>query len=141
MKNTQQGEQTKASTPAREPQVGICWLIGGKLVIDSTGLSNAESYGAFKVYPGDHCSVWENLQRVHVVPADAEYEEFPRGRVMYDTKTRRFRLLADRCILKDRGVVTKIIASMNLPRKHMDIGADDHYRCFDCLHGRTNDVV
>lgn len=121
--------------------MGICWLVAGKLLIDSTSLSNAESYGAFKVHAGDHCSVWEKSQRIGAVPADAEYEEFPRGRVMYDTKTRRFRLLADKCILKDQGVVSKIIASMNLPSKNTDIGTDDHYRCFDCLHGRTDDGV
>ena len=47
---------------AAEPKVGIFWLSDGNLVIDSTLLSKAEDYGgAFKIHPGDHCSVWEKV--------------------------------------------------------------------------------
>ena len=45
----------------KELSVGIFWVIGGKLVIDSTPLSNAEDYGAFEIHPGDHCSVWRSF--------------------------------------------------------------------------------
>ncbi len=79
MKNTQRGERRKASRTVAEPQVGIFWLLGEVLEIDSTALSKAEDYGAFKVHPGDHCSVWEKLQRRGAVSADMEYEECPRG--------------------------------------------------------------
>jgi len=124
---------------APDPQVGIFWLVDGKLVMDSTALSMAEDYGAFKVHLGDHCSVWEKLQRGRAVPADVEYEECPRGRVMYDMKARRFQLLADKCILKDKGIVSEIIARMKVLRKNTDIGTDSHYRCSACLHGRRED--
>lgn len=109
------------------------------LEIDSTALGKAEDYGAFKVYPGDHCSVWEKLQRRGAVSADMEYEECPRGRVMYDTRAGRFSLLADKCILKNKGVIRDIISKMNLPSKNTDMGTDSHYRCFACLHGRIED--
>jgi hypothetical protein len=99
----------------------------------------AEDYGAFKGHPGDHCSVWEKLQRGGAVPADMEYEECSRGRVMYDTRARRFSLLADKCILKNNVVIRKIISKMNLPSKNTDMGTDSHYRCFACLHGRRED--
>ena len=103
MKTSHQGERRKPLRLAPEPKVGIVWLVDGKLVIDNTLLAKAEDYGAFKVHPGDHCSVWEKFQRGGAVPADMEYEECPRGRVTYDTKARRFRLLADRCILSNEG--------------------------------------
>ena len=108
---------------------------------DGTAISKAENYGAYKVHPGDHCSVWEKLQRGRAVPAHMEYEECPSGRVMYDTKARRFRLLADKCILKGKGVVTKIITTMGLPRKNTDIETDSHYRCFACLSGTRKDSL
>lgn len=131
MKNVHPDDRRKAP----EPQVGIFWLVNGKLVMDSTALSLAEEYGTFKVHPGDHCSVWEKLKRGGAAPAEVEYEECPRGRVMYDTTARRFQLLADKCILKDKGVVSEIIAMMKLLRKNTDIGTDSHYRCFHCLRG------
>lgn len=133
--NTRHDDRCKAT----EPQVGILWLVDGTLVMDSTALSMSEDYGAFKVHPGDHCSVWEKLQRSGAAPADVGYEECPRGRVMYDTKARRFSLLADRCLLKNKGVIRDIISKMNLPSKNTDMGTDSHYRCFRCLHGGRED--
>jgi hypothetical protein len=71
MKTSHQGERRKVSrTAAEPPEVGIFWLVDGKLVIDRTALSKAENYGAFKVHPGDHCSVWEKFQRGGAVPAE-----------------------------------------------------------------------
>jgi hypothetical protein len=52
---------------------------------------------------------------------------------MFNTKTRRFMLLADRCILRDKGVVRKIMADLNLPSKTTDKGTDAYYRCSACL--------
>ena len=138
MENSHQGERRKVSGTAAEPQVGIFWLSDGNLVIDSTLLEKAEDYGTFKVHPGDHCSVWEKLRRGGTVPSDMEYEESPRGRVMYDTNTGRFGLLADRCILRNRGIVSEIISKMNLPRKTTDKETDSHYRGSACLRSRSD---
>ena len=114
-------------------------MVDGKFVIDSIALSKAEDCVDFKIHSDDHCSVWEKLQRCGTVHADMEYEECPRGRVMYDTRTRRFKLLADKCILKNTGAIHDIISKMNLPSRNTYIGTDSHYRCFACLHGRTED--
>ena len=101
MKKSHAGGLDRASRRRTEPQLGIFWLVDGKPLIDSASLSDAEPYGDHLTHPQGHAAVWEQYQRVGTVPADMEYEEAPRGRVMYSTKTRRFRFLADRCILKD----------------------------------------
>ena len=128
---------TKTHPPAQhrkeEPHVGIFWVVESRLVIDSTPLSQAEPYGDHLTHARGHVEVWEHYQRAGVVPIDMEYEESPRGRVIYHTKTRRFTFLADPCILKDEGVVRKIMAGMNLPSKNTDKRTDSHYRCSDCL--------
>ena len=49
------------------------------------------------------------------VPGESEYEESPRVRVMYNTKMRRFMLLADRCILRNKSMVSTILSAINLP--------------------------
>src|SRR6266700_8287284 len=89
----------------KEPRVGIFWLVDGKPLIDVAPLSEAEPYGDHMTHPRSHAAVWEQYQRNGIVSREMEYEEAPRGRVMYNMKTRRFRFLADRCILKDNGVV------------------------------------
>jgi len=121
----------------KEPQVGVFWLIDGKPLIDSMPLAEGEPYGDHLTHPRSHYDVWTLFQQKGTVPADVEYEEFPRGRVIYNAKTRRFMVLADRCILKDKGMVTTILSAMNLRSKTTDSGTDSHYRCFLCLERGT----
>jgi hypothetical protein len=111
-----------------EARVGIFWVVNGKSLIDSTPLSEAEPYGDYLTHPRGHAEVWEQYQQTGAVPSDIEYEEFPRGRVMFDTRTKRFTLLADHCILKEKILVRKIMQAVHLPR-NTELGADAHYRC------------
>ena len=98
MKKSSEGQRKRAAR-ITEPRVGIFWLVDGKLLIDSTLLSAAEKYEDFRIHSGNHVSVWEKFQQNGTAPREMEYEEAPRGRVMYNTKSRRFTLLADKCIL------------------------------------------
>jgi hypothetical protein len=115
-----------------EPCVGIFWLVGGQLLIDSTPLEEAEQYGDFLTHPRGHAEVWERYRRDGTVYPESEYEEAPRGRVMYSSRTRKFTLLADRCILKKKTFVEKIKKEMGLPKDTI-IEGDSHYRCSACL--------
>jgi hypothetical protein len=128
-------QTTTASKP--EARVGIFWIVDGELLIDSTLLSEAEEYDDFRIHPRDHISVWETFQQNHTVPADIEYEEFPRGRVIYNTKTQRFRFLADKCILREKSVVRKIMLALHLPR-NTQLDEDSHYRCSRCSRRKVD---
>jgi hypothetical protein len=71
----------------RTPRVGIFWLYKRKLLIDSTPLNQAESYGHHLTHPCNHLEVWTRFQHGGIVPADMEYEDLPRGRAVYSRKT------------------------------------------------------
>lgn len=122
----------------KEPSVGIFWVISGKLVIDSTPLIQAEPYGVHLTHPGSHLEVWTMFQQKGTAPNELEYEEPPRGRVVCNRKTQRFTILADRCILKDNRIVSKIMSEMKLPNEKTDKGTDSHYRCSACLRGNAH---
>jgi hypothetical protein len=126
----------KRRAPKGEPHVAIFWVVSGNALIDSTPLSQAEPYVDFLIHAGGHDKVWQRYQQSGLVAADMEYEESPRGRVMYNTETQRFTLLADKCILKNNGVVKKIMSAMNLPSKTTDKGTDEHYQCSACPPAR-----
>ena len=125
-------KQSKPLATKSEPQVGIFWLVGEKLLFDTTPLSRSVEYGDFKIHSGDHVVVWERFRLAGTVPPEMEYEEAPRGRVMFDVKTHKFSLLADRCILRQKAILAKIKKEMHLP-KNTSEGGDSHYRCFSCL--------
>jgi hypothetical protein len=129
----------KRRAPRREPHVGIFWFVRGKLVIDSTPLGESEPYGEHLTHPRSHIDVWGQWRLGGKVPGESEYEKFPRGRVMYNTKTERFTLLVDRCILRDKGVVSRIMSELHLPSENTDKGTDAHYRCSACLRMREDE--
>jgi len=117
------------------PKVGIVYLVGDKLWLDATPLTEAGHFGDFAIHERDHYQYWAQLVRGGAVP-DAQYEEYPRGRVAYNTKTAKFLLLADRCILGRKSLVSKIFSRLHLPPKETETGTDSHYRCSRCL-GRS----
>jgi hypothetical protein len=137
MKKSHEGGKHKTSTQTTEPRVGIFWLVDGKTLIDSTSLNEAEPYGDHLTHPRGHPEMWGQYQRVGGVPADMEYEESPRGRVTFDTNTQRFTFLADRCILRDKNVVRRIMSELKLPR-NTETDTDSHYRCPACLSHNPN---
>ena len=120
-----------------EPRVGIFWLIGNRLIIDSTPLNAAEPYGECLGHAKSHIDFWAERQALGEVPRDTEYEEHPRGRVVFNSKTERYSFCADRCILKKKSVVKRIMTAMRMPIEMSDIIADSHYRCFRCLERET----
>jgi|ERR1039458_8925127 hypothetical protein len=116
-----------------EPRVGIFWLIEDRLIIDSTPISSAEPYGECLNHPTGHIDYWTEHQRLGDLPCDTEYEGHPRGRVVYNTKTGRYSFCADRCILRKKAVVKRIMKAMHLPIELTKILTDSHYKSFRCL--------
>jgi len=84
----------------RTSNVGIIFLVGKTLLIDRTPLSEGEIYGDFRIHERGHDVYWETLKKNGAVPQDSEYDDYPRGRIAYNTKTEKYSLFLDRCILK-----------------------------------------
>ncbi len=117
---------------AGSPEVGIFWVVNGKPVVDGTPLNEAEDYGDFKTHGRSHDQMWPVFQRNDIVPRDMGYDEAPRGRVVYNTKTRSFTLFADRCILKNKSLTNRVKENMHLPSGVKE-STDSHYRCSGCI--------
>lgn len=119
------------------PEVGIFWLLpNGKTLMDGTPLSEAASYGDLKIHEGTHTKMWSVFQRNDITPRDVEYDEYPRGRVAYNARTRQFWLFADACILKNKAVVSRIMNDFRLPSA-TKTDKDPHYKCPKCTSKRT----
>jgi hypothetical protein len=121
-------------TSRAEPvsKVGIFWVMGGKLILATTPVSQAEPYAEAKGHPRGHFEHWTILQRRGAMSADIEYDDPPRGRVVYFPKDEQFTLYADRCILSRKHFLRQIIAEMSLPAKRTKTSSDEHYRCLRC---------
>jgi len=118
-----------------EPKVGIFWLVGGKLMVDVTPTSHAETYGECLGHAKGHFEYWTELQHAGVISQNTEYEDPPRGRVVFNVRTRKYILYADKCIRKKSKVVRKILRDFGLPEDGTILSSDEHYRCRVCLYG------
>ncbi len=121
----------KSAKPIR-PSVGIFYFVKGKLLIDATPLSHAVWHGDHRIHDRNHDEYWAELVSKGAVPDD-EYEKHPRGRVAFNEKTGEYTLLADKCILRKKRLVTKIVSRMSLPAGRTERNTDSHYRCYRCL--------
>jgi hypothetical protein len=100
-------------------------------------LSRAEPYGDCLTYPRGHHELWEEWRRMlasdligNGLPVSIighEYEEFPRGRLVYQRPAKRFVIYADRKLF-DAAIIARIVEQFALAHEIREVRSDDHYR-------------
>jgi hypothetical protein len=111
-------QMTAAGAPT--PSTGIFWLYRGNLLMACTPLTESEKYGDCLTSPHAHIKLWEELQQDGSVQADDEYDEWARGRVVYNTVQEKFYLYADPCILSEQQYVDAIVESCGLSNEQVE---------------------
>lgn len=123
--------QSWANTHCQQ-SIGTFWLVEDHLIFDIGPISDAERCGDVLTFPQTQTSIWTVLQRNKGVRPGVGYQQYPRGRVVFDLKTHVFKIYADCCILERRAVLKQIREKMNLPRRRTFVSPDDNYRCTRC---------
>jgi len=98
---------------------------------------DAELYGDALTHPGGHYDFWEAMmargvawlraRNLSVALLRTEYEDWPRGRVVFHWDKLRFSLLADRR-LHTASRLSMIQKEFRLPDGQFDVKSDGHYR-------------
>jgi hypothetical protein len=114
------------------PSVGLFFLVNGKPIVDGLPWTEVPSLAGFRTFALGHPEFWARLQQGGVVPQGMPYEDCPRGRVNRFDATGRFTLLADRCIIRSKPLLSKIMAALGLPRGTR-VATDSHYKCAVCM--------
>ena len=120
--------------------VGIFWAIkppGIPLILldHRCSLDLAELYGDMLTCPHGHYDIWEEWRKAPAdVPMEAravvvasEYEEWPRGRVVFDAIHQEFTCYADIQILRRTDLLAKIRGKFGLPNERTKTIRDNHY--------------
>jgi hypothetical protein len=116
----------------KQPMVGLFFVVGRKPWVEGTPWTQNPSVSGFRTYGVDHPNYWRRLQDIGAAPRDMPYEDCPRGRVNYMDATGRFALFADRCIIRRKPLVRKIMAALAVP-KDTRVVTDAHYKCAVCM--------
>ena len=96
----------------------------------------AELYGSALTHSGGHYDYWETMRSrgaayirsrgLSMALLQSEYEEWPRGRIVFHTENLRFSLLADRRLHTPERI-RLIRDEFHLPKDSFDIHLDGHY--------------
>ncbi|RFD18476.1 hypothetical protein DY926_16435 [Komagataeibacter melaceti] len=117
-----------------EGSIGIFWLVSEKgnsrFLLDRRPLSQGETYGNAMTW-GGHYEFWEQIRsgcmkECSAVPQWSEYEEWPRGRVVYNIRENIFIVYADRKLLTDE-MKREIRKAFSLPTLNTRYSPDNHY--------------
>ena len=118
-----------ASKKAAIPELGIFWIDdSGTMFAESISLRDAPDYGECKIFEGSHFELWSKAVRSNPKWSDKEYEEIPRGRVVYkkNPKKPEFIVYLPKRLSKYKN---KVIDRFNLPSSHVRFDmSDEHYR-------------
>ena len=134
-------------TAQREtPQVAIFWLVQAtegeaRLLAAGCPLDQAEPYGNCLTYGPGHYETWAHWRRDRTVePAlralvrSYEYEDWPRGRIVFDRSRNLFILYADRKLLTP-ATIARIETQFHLPAERTEVQSDFHYQSTEMPNG------
>jgi hypothetical protein len=124
---------------AHGPSVGIFWVVEtgpgeARLLTAGCSLEAAEPYGDFLTFPDGHYEVWEGWRNIkdpnaalRTVVRTFEYEDWPRGRIVFDQMKKLFILYADRKLMLP-DTITQIQAGFALSPNKTIVETDFHYQ-------------
>ena len=125
------------SAVAAAASVGIFWRVAGVLLVDRSTLDEAETYGDCITHAAGHYERWEEwraLGGARLVSMGyperivlTEYDDWPRGCIVYETLARRFVIYADRR-LQAPDTINAITVALGLGGAEVIVKSDLHYR-------------
>lgn len=121
-------ERIRALVAEGMPEVGIWWYLKGRLISDTLPWKEAPHSGGFYNGPSDHYHFWGKLQSAFKELRNLEYDEVPRGRVLYDANNKKFLAYGAKGLIETRKLQDLLIREFRLHPKHTLFEADEHYK-------------
>jgi hypothetical protein len=134
-------------TAQREtPQVGIFWLVQTteaepRLLTAGCPLDQAKPYGDCLTYGPGHYENWAHWRRDRTVDAafralvrSYEYEDWPRGRIVFDRSRDVFIIYTDRKLMAPE-MIAHIATQFHLPMERTEVTSDWHYQSTETPNG------
>jgi len=133
------GDSMTAIAQRERPHIGIFWLVQTpeaepRLLTAGCPLNQAEPYGNCLTYGPGHYETWAHWRRdrtvdptLRAVVRSYEYEDWPRGRIVFDRPRDLFIIYADHKLLTPARIA-RITTRFYLPQERTDLQSDFHYQ-------------
>lgn len=77
-----------------ESKVGAFFIVNGSILSNEVNVRDGEEYGDYVNY-SSHWDLWKAAQKYYPELKHIEYDTFPRGRVVFNKKTRKYIIYLD----------------------------------------------
>jgi hypothetical protein len=108
--------------------------VAARLIAMGCPVEQAEPYGDFLTYGPGHYDTWTKSRRDRAIDANhraivcsSEYEDWPRGRIVFDRSKHRFILYADRKLMVAETII-RILEHFGLPVDRTSVEGDFHHQ-------------
>ena len=117
----------------KTPLIGIFWIKDdNNLIIDTCPYDKGEDIIGNWINHSGHYPFWDQYAAKHGIAQDYVY--YPRGRVVYNMKTKKCKIMASRKIINNKNMIGMIAKTFNLTK--YILSADAHYEeAFQLLEG------
>lgn len=109
-------------------KTGIFWFVDGEMVWDFEDIEHTED-DVYINYPYSHFEMWDKLKRKGMV---GDFAKYPRGRVIYDNISEKYKIYADTCITEEQ--IREVVSLMEIEAYFWKIYEDEHYSCEKCVN-------
>jgi hypothetical protein len=104
--------------------IGIFWINPDQtLIVDQKNWTELPPCKSDWLNYSDHYQFWEKYSQNYGL--DFDYVTYPRGRVMFNPKIQKSKILASKTTLKNKILISKIAEAFNLQR--FVVEPDEHY--------------
>ena len=108
-------------------KIGVFWIVKGRIDGFKEPVENGEDYGDTIQPSYDHYSFWSEFITRYPALKIKEYDEIPRGRVVYDKKKKHFIILSSKEVLNNREFIENICLFYDLDKNNLELKWDEHY--------------
>ena len=108
--------------------LSVFWYINGDFygVDDTLRGDLVATYGDFMQLDVDHFSIWDDIRKRAGLRSNVEYDEYPRGRILFNTKLHKFTVIGTASMTLNKDMQDKIRECYGLPSTTI-FETDEHY--------------
>lgn len=108
--------------------IGVFWIYDNKVFLETQKLEDIKSINGFKDSDLSHYQVWDKVKNQHHKFYLYEYEDIPRGRVVYDIEENLFIIYCNENTLQEEVSKKLILEKFQLLNENSIFKEDGHYK-------------
>jgi len=110
--------------------VGIFWIFEKQIFFETEKLKDIKAVNSFKDSDLSHYQMWDKIKNQHPKFYLYEYEDIPRGRIIYNIEKNQFIVYCNENILKEKSLQKLILEKFQIFNENVIFKEDEHYRIF-----------